>query len=532
MNKRLFYYLFAVLCTVTLFTSCSDDDGDDTPTVIPIEQEIAGDYKGTMDVYYVGVPDPIASGLSQKVYVTKASDTAVKLELRDFVFFLGSEELNLGTIAVENCPVTVEGTSYKFSGNQKMTLLVGDCDVAVSGTIGSGNLAMIVDVKVGGGTLQVKVDYKGTKLAGTESTEAKILSFTFDKSVEANAVVFSEPIVNEEDGTIVFEVLKDVTTDDLKKLVPTIEVSAKATVTPASGATVDFSSNKAIFTVVAEDGSSKIYTASISGRAFVVSYDFEEWVSESHKPTIGSALAYDIPEGWRTSNPGIVEMKLMVGEKPWSVLKVTDSDRNSAAAQIQTIDSDGKDLTIFKIPKVTAGSLFLGNWKTNASNTLNSTKFGIEYDNSLGKPVTVKGWYKYESGKDYYTCEAPYMTNCPNATKVEGQEYVDEYSIKVSLYTTEEFDNTTYADCLTGEEGEKNFYASSRVVGKGGVEGGSTDGQWKEFTITLDYGNKEFDSNQKYRFAIVCSSSKDGDKFWGAPGSKLWVDDIEVIYKK
>ena len=64
MNKRLFYYLFAVLCTVTLFTSCSDDDGDDTPTVIPIEQEMAGDYKGTMDVYYVGVPDPIASGLS------------------------------------------------------------------------------------------------------------------------------------------------------------------------------------------------------------------------------------------------------------------------------------------------------------------------------------------------------------------------------------------------------------------------------------------------------------------------------------
>lgn len=63
----------------------------------------------------------------------------------------------------------------------------------------------------------------------------------------------------------------------MKKLVPTIEVSAKATVTPASGATVDFSSNKAIFTVVAEDGSSKIYTASISGRAFVVSYDFEEW---------------------------------------------------------------------------------------------------------------------------------------------------------------------------------------------------------------------------------------------------------------
>lgn len=530
MNKRLFYYLFAVLCTVTLFTSCSDDEGDDTPTVIPIEQEIAGDYKGTMDVYYVGVPDPIASGLSQKVYVTKASDTAVKLELRDFVFFLGSEELNLGTIAVENCPVTVEGTSYKFSGNQKMTLLVGDCDVAVSGTIGSGNLAMIVDVKVGGGTLQVKVDYKGTKLAGTESTEAKILSFTFDKSVEANAVVFSEPIVNEEDGTIVFEVLKDVTTDDLKKLVPTIEVSAKATVTPASGATVDFSSNKAIFTVVAEDGSSKIYTASISGRAFVVSYDFEEWDPVTHKPMFGDEKTFTTPTGWCTSNYGIVEMgifKPMLGVSGWLVTEESEG-HNGKSALLRTINSKGGVGGL--IPTITTGSLFLGTWSTNASNTLNSTKFGNQFNNSLGRPVAVKGWYKYESGKDFYTCESD---STDKATiDVSKGEYADQYSIKVSLYTTEEYDETGFSDYLTGESGDNNFYTSSRVVAKGGVEGGSTDGQWKEFTITLDYGDAEFDINQKYRFAIVCSSSKEGDKFWGAPESKLWVDDIEVIYKK
>lgn len=28
MKKKLFYYLFAVLCTATLFTSCSDDDDE------------------------------------------------------------------------------------------------------------------------------------------------------------------------------------------------------------------------------------------------------------------------------------------------------------------------------------------------------------------------------------------------------------------------------------------------------------------------------------------------------------------------
>lgn len=35
MKKNLFYYLFAVICSVTLFTSCSDDDEDTTWQQIP-----------------------------------------------------------------------------------------------------------------------------------------------------------------------------------------------------------------------------------------------------------------------------------------------------------------------------------------------------------------------------------------------------------------------------------------------------------------------------------------------------------------
>ena len=62
---------------------------------------------------------------------------------------------------------------------------------------------------------------------------------------------------------------------------------------------------------------------------------------------------------------------------------------------------------------------------------------------------------------------------------VSKGEYADQYSIKVSLYTTEEYDETGFSDYLTGESGDNNFYTSSRVVAKGGVEGGSTDGQWK-----------------------------------------------------
>ena len=34
MKKNLFYYLFAVICSVTLFTSCSDDDDEDRKSVV------------------------------------------------------------------------------------------------------------------------------------------------------------------------------------------------------------------------------------------------------------------------------------------------------------------------------------------------------------------------------------------------------------------------------------------------------------------------------------------------------------------
>lgn len=53
MKKNLFYYLFAVLCTMPLFTSCSDDD--EAPVVIPIEDELAGNYGGALEITVNGV---------------------------------------------------------------------------------------------------------------------------------------------------------------------------------------------------------------------------------------------------------------------------------------------------------------------------------------------------------------------------------------------------------------------------------------------------------------------------------------------
>ena len=44
MKKNLFYYLFAVICSVSLFTSCSDDD--DEKVVCPVGETTFTDKSG------------------------------------------------------------------------------------------------------------------------------------------------------------------------------------------------------------------------------------------------------------------------------------------------------------------------------------------------------------------------------------------------------------------------------------------------------------------------------------------------------
>lgn len=54
---------------------------------------------------------------------------------------------------------------------------------------------------------------------------------------------------------------------------------------------------------------------------------------------------------------------------------------------------------------------------------------------------------------------------------------------------------------------------------------------YKEFNVNFEYKNgKSWDTSKKYKLAIVCSSSKDGDNFSGAPGSVLYIDNLEVVF--
>ena len=489
-------YVFSMLCMLNLFIGCSDDDKTE-----PIGTGFDGVYKGALDVDLDGTN--VGKGLPQKVYVTKVGDNQIKMELKNFSF----GQMALGNISVDKCNAEMQGeNACKFDGEQTLSLpLIGDCDVVMNGTIVGEKLEMVIDVKAtqAGAAITVKVDFSGTKLAADQSSEAKITEFTFDTDL-----VVTQPII---DGTnISFVVADTITSEELAILVPTITVSDKATITPASGVAQDFT-KPVVYTVTSEDGivtTKYTVTAELNG-----TYNFETWVPgvEGQKPEM---TFYEVAGGWSSSNAGAQLLKALSFTDRYVVTETDDAHSGKSAARIETVYSKGANFFGMLVPTVTTGSLFQGKFKTDATNTLNSTKFGIPYSK---KPVTLKGFYKYTPGEKFYRCESP--ATCDKA--VVDPNSVDKCAINAVLYEVTDFEDES--QYLTG----LNVKTSDRIVAVAQLQDGTAKANWTSFEIPFTF-KKEYDPTKKYRFAIMCASSSDGDNFNGAPGSTLIVDDFEV----
>ena len=498
MKKNLFFYVFAVLCTMPFFTSCSDDD-EDTPVVIPVSEEIAGNYKGTLDVTVDG--QKLAS-VAQRISVAESGDNAINLSIADFSF-LGIE---VGDIDLNNCALTPNGERYDFTGVTTVESTILTADVNATGYFNNGGLHIDLDIDatLGGQKQAVTVTYDGTRLTGNESSAAQITSFTFDTSVAANAAVLSQPVIDEANATITFKAEEG---GDVSALVPTIEVSAGATVTPASGSAVSFASGSATFTVVAEDGTSKTYTVSCN-MGSLIQYDFETWATPE------GAMSPEVvnPEGWATCNDAVALIKNLgslggityTGEYP--VRQTTDAHSGSTAAMLESVDTQGGNIFGQTIPKVTAGSMFLGTFNAFAAMTdpMATTEFGILYDK---KPVKVSGYYKYTPGAEFY-----------NAAGELQADQKDACAISAVLYEVESEDET-----LNGS----TIYTSDKIVAMASFSSGETVAEYTPFELNLEYV-KDYDASKTYKFAVIFSASADGAAYNAAVGSTLYIDDVTI----
>lgn len=515
MKKNLFYYLFAVLCTVTLVTSCSDDDGDDTPTVIPIEQEIVGNYKGTLSVNVSGVD---MGAVNQNVAVTKAGENSINLVIADFSFM----ELPLGDIKLENCVLQANGNIYTCQREEQLTLAdpVGTCSMKTVITVQNGGVVVNLDITVPALDNQiVKVVYQGTKLAGTEKSGAEILSFVFDKGNAANSIVIGNASLNE-DKTITFIVSKDATDVQLKSLVPTIELSEGATLNKPTD--IDFSKDMT-YTVVSEDGitvNTYIVKAPTKVKEPLMKYDFDNWEEVWGKFNFivnTTIYSWDSPspvDELACANEGIAALRTKTGGNytgDYATVKEEKGYGTSGhAVKMVTLDTRGVGLA----PSITPGSLFTGEFVfsfAGLNDPLSLTKFGLSY---YKKPLKFKGVYKYTPG-------SPFIDGTDKKNPIETEE-IDAPSINAVLYEAEDADGKDVT--LTGNDINTSEYRVAYAT----LKDGSAKTDWTSFEEDFEF-IKAYDATKKYKLAIVCSSSKEGDRFRGAANSTLIVDNLEVV---
>lgn len=511
MKKFIYSILLAVACiTPTVFTSCSNEE--ETVT-FPIEEDLAGNYKGVLKV---NVDGQDLGEQSQKITVEKAGDKSINLSLTNFSFI----GINIGDIELNDCPIAEDGDNYTFTGTTSLATELLKADVDATGTIGGGkvNISMAIAADLGGTPQTVKVTYTGDKLKGTESSEAKITKFVFDEKVaDVNSAVMVQPEINEQTKAITFTVSETANAEDLAALVPTVEVSEKATVTPGSGVAQDFSNGKTVkYTVEAEDGTTAVYTVSVKGSASI--FDFEGWTVD--KTQSEPENQYPIAEGgWSSCNQAVLFIKgfgafaqpdPIVYTGGWPISSTEDSYSGGYAVQLESVDTQGSDnMWGQKVPKVTAGSIFLGNFDAMAAITVGdamaTTQFGVAYDK---KPIKVTGYYKYTPGKEFYNSDREL---------VEGK--TDECSMSAVLFEVD--DDKEY---LKGD----NIYTSDKIVAKATFKSSETVTEYTPFELNLEYV-KDYDPAKKYKFTIILSASADGAAYNAAVGSKLIVDDVVVV---
>lgn len=197
MKKNLFYYLFAVICTIGLFTSCSDDD---EKVVNPIPQTTFNSENG-LQLTYNGAPL-----LGKKVTFTPDATEATKATLRlegefDLTGILKGQRSNMtsptGPGVFPGSPVTTLSVDLSINGNQCTFSGVSEteyCTFSYAGKVTAGTMDLsFTDVTLKNTALAGTV-WKPTPLANTEDGGMdEPIHFVWKYGTKAAIEIFGHP---------------------------------------------------------------------------------------------------------------------------------------------------------------------------------------------------------------------------------------------------------------------------------------------------------------------------------------------------
>lgn len=284
------------------------------------------------------------------------------------------------------------------------------------------------------------------------------------------------------------------------------------------------------YKVTAQDGKhAKKYLIKIvntKGGFVPVQYGFEEFeVEAENKYTV----FYNLVDGqkfynWASGNPSFY-LTLMLGggviEPGAYPTMVTDEAFSGKKATLLETKGTGSFGAAFKKP-IAAGNLFVGTFDSGPvlTDPLSATRFGLPFNKI---PVALEGVYKYQVG--------PKVTDM-NLKELDQKDECDIYAVfynRKQLMESEK-DPKKKKSYLTGH----NIFTDPSVVAVARLENGDpTKGDgFSKFSIPFKYTKEVQQADVDgldYSIAIVMTSSKYGDNFIGAVGSKLIVDEIKIV---
>lgn len=483
-------------------------------------------FKGEMKISIPGMAVPVK--MEQRVYTSapKDKDTSkMKIQINDFSF----EGLSLGNISLDTILVVQRGVKgdvpvYAFQAEDREIVLdgIGNVDLDIKGTIINGEINLSLLVNAPAVSMIVNVDFSGAMTDESTSTS--------DVEISITSPIIADPVTVS--GNIFTFKIWDNATAEQMVLTPTISFKEKTTLDSVviydkshtkikkitENTPIDFSTFKTGdyvgYHVKAEDIRTRVKKSlmMVTLPQLKTVFDMQTWVTDTgnKKPT---------PEGLTNSNMAATFLPLYGITIPYPVIKAEDN-----AAEITTSRTVSPTTPNTLIPGITAGTLYLGTFNLNMSNTLKSTRFGAPYQK---EPVKFKVSYKYAPGSVFSETVVRDSLKNGKTVKYHTTEVMpnekDECSINAYLYEV-----ASYDEYLDGT----NVNTSTKVVLRATVTdvNPSSDYLTKELDFVEVNGNK-YDPAKKYKLAIVCSSSKRGDEFKGAEGSKLWVKYLEVVPK-
>lgn len=348
------------------------------------------------------------------------------------------------------------------------------------------------------------------------NTEADIESCTL-----ANGVLNRDPVIENEKVTLYLK-----KTADLSALAPEFTLTPGATISPASGTKLDFSSPQ-YYEVTSEDGQWKKQYKVEATTTYNIPTLFQFEKVRTTKTAKGEyQIFYETDNSgketivWASGNSGYALTGAGSGADTYPTYQSNIGYRNKCLAL--TTRKTGSWGANMNMP-IAAGNLFLGTFTVldALSNPLKATRFGIPAD---AVPTSMQGYYKYKAGEKFYELD---KSRPDKLKEIPGKR--DIFNIYAVFYeSTEDMKTLDGTNALA--EDNPNILAVAQIT-----DAKETD-EWTEFDLPFVFRpGKTVDpvklAEGKYSLAVVFSSSIDGDHFSGAPGSTLCIDEVTMEYR-